>query len=179
MEEEEDQTRNRKRRGTLCRPCSGRGEILSPVPVHHRRMDRHFPPAHRGLPTAEGNMIYRGQHHKQQHSLTNTQWQSRPHADTLPHHKSREVAGRGKKRGSEGERGREGWTESVADRERCRGRQEVMGERWRRISKCFLKYKQPSASVVVIVLSCLSLPSSLSPSLAALQAASASPINNG
>lgn len=52
-------------------------------------------------------MIYRGQHHKQQHSLTNTQWQPRPHADTLLHHKSREVAGRGEKRGSERERERE------------------------------------------------------------------------
>lgn len=133
-----------------------------------------FASLHR-LPTAEENMIYRGQHHKQQHSLTNTQWQPRPHADTLLHHKSREVAGRGEER----EREREGWTESVADRERCRRRQEVMGERWRRISKCFLKYKQPPANVVVILLSSLSHSPSLSLSLAAVQAASASAINNG
>lgn len=113
-----------------------------------------FASLHR-LPTAEESMIYRGQHHKQQHSLTNTQWQPRPHADTPLHHKSREVAGRGKERGSEREREREGWTESVADRERCRRRQEVMGERWRRISKCFLKYKQPPANVAVILLSSL------------------------
>lgn len=59
----------------------------------------------RRLPTAEGNIIYRGQHHKQQHSLTNTQWQPRPHADTLPHYKSREVAGWERER--EGERRRE------------------------------------------------------------------------
>lgn len=127
MEEEIDENRNRKRR-TLSRSCSGRSEILFLVLVYHRYIGRHFSPHHR-LPTAEKNMIYRGQHHKQQHSFTNTQWQPRPHADTLPHHKSREVAGRGEKRGSEREREREGWTESVADRERCRGRQEVMGER--------------------------------------------------
>lgn len=57
-------------------------------------------------------MIYRGQHHKQQHSLTNTQWQPRPHADTLPHYKSREVAGwekeeRERERGGKRERERE------------------------------------------------------------------------
>lgn len=112
------------------------------------------------LPTAEKNMIYRGQHHKQQHSLTNTQWQPRPHADTLLHHKSREVAGRGEKRGSERERER--GMDRVWQIERCRPRQEVMGERWRRISKCFLKYKQPPANVVVILLSSLSHSHSLS-----------------
>lgn len=58
------------------------------------------------LPTAEKNVIYRGQPHKQQHSLTNTQWQPRPHADTLPHYKSREVAG-WEKKGEERGRGRE------------------------------------------------------------------------
>lgn len=63
-------------------------------------------------------MIYRGQHHKQQHSFTNTQWQPRPHADTLPHHKSREVAGRGEKRGSERERERERDGQSVWQIER-------------------------------------------------------------
>lgn len=50
--------------------------------------------------------------------------------------------GRGRKRR---ERERDGWRVR-ADEERCRGRQEVMGERWRRISKCFLKHKQPPAS---------------------------------
>lgn len=55
-------------------------------------------------------MIHHGQRHKQQHS--NTQWQPRPHADTLPHDKSREVAGwekeekKKKRREREEERGR-------------------------------------------------------------------------
>ncbi len=49
-------------------------------------------------------MIYRRRHRKQQHSLTNTQWQPRPHADTLLHYKSREVAGEEKKEERERER---------------------------------------------------------------------------
>ena len=92
------------------------------VPVYHRSIDRHFSPP---SSTAEENMIYRGQHHKQQHSLTNTQWQPRPHADTLPHYKSREVAGWGKKKKrerererGERERGREREIERESERER-------------------------------------------------------------
>lgn len=57
-------------------------------------------------------MIYRGQRHKQQRSLTNTQRQPRPHADTEPYNKSREVAswereGETREREGEGERKRE------------------------------------------------------------------------
>lgn len=66
-----------------------------------------------------GNMIYRGQHHKQQHSLTNTQWQPRPHADTLPHYKSREVAG-WEKEERERERGEEREREGERDGQRVR-----------------------------------------------------------
>lgn len=161
MEEEKDENRNRKRKNpredsaaTAARSFPSCRCVISASTVIFASLHRH--------PTAGENMIYRGQHHKQQHSLTNTQWQPRPHADTLLHHKSREVAGRGEKRGSEWEREREGRTESVADRERCRRRQEVMGERWRRISKCFLKYKQPPANVVVILLASLSHSLSLS-----------------
>lgn len=64
-------------------------------------------------------MIYRGQHHKQQHSLTNTQWQPRPHADTLPHYKSREVAG-WEKEERERERGEEREREGERDGQRVR-----------------------------------------------------------
>lgn len=141
--------------GTVRGARGGRGEISSSSPSSSSFRCIIGPSTvifpHR-LPTAEENMIYRGQHHKQQHSLTNTQWQPRPHADTLPHYKSREVAGWEKKKRERGrEREREGWTESQADRERCRGRQELMGERWRRISKCFLKYKQPSANIALLL----------------------------
>lgn len=72
-------------------------------------------------------MIYRGQRHKQQRSLTNTQQPPRPHADTEPYNKSREVAS-WEREGETRERGRE----RVRERERERERN---GQRVRQIER--------------------------------------------
>lgn len=118
----------------LLLPRSGASTVIFFTPLLHTHTHRHKH-THRNKSEGEKAMIYRGQQLKQQHSLTNAQWQPWPRADTMPHYKSREVAAE-----EEEEEGR------GMDRERCRGRREVMGERWRRISKCFLKHKQPPAS---------------------------------
>lgn len=165
---------NRRKEERVAQPWRELFLLYFLVPVYHRSIDRHFPPT---VPHAtEENMIYRGRRRKQQRSLTNTQRQPRPHADTMPHYKSGEVAGweregeggRGGEGGERGEGGRDG--QSQADRERCRRGHEVMGERWRRISKCFLKYKQPSASIA---------PPPPPPWVSGCSASQLQPINNG
>lgn len=75
----------------------------------------------------------------------------------------------------EGERGRD--RHGVRQIERCRGRQEVMGERLRRIYKCFLKYKQPSANIALLLSPSPALPLTLPLSLSG--SAPLRPVNNG
>lgn len=115
------QSRNRQRRRTERKPAAAEARSPAPVLLLPRSgvSSVHRPSFFPTVFHSGGNMIYRGQHHKQQHSLTNTQWQPRPHADTLPHYKSREVAGWGKKK----KREREGKRERGRERDGQRVRQ--------------------------------------------------------
>lgn len=73
--------------------------FFSLVPVYHRSIDRHFcPPATVFPQRKEKTRFISGTTINNSTTLTNTQWQPRPHADTLPHYKSREVAEGGKKK---------------------------------------------------------------------------------